>query len=206
MPVLIGSDNDAWQSVSGTGIKLNDGDDTTFGWHDILGQIELRGVGPNDPAFAVYTGYAGQRAYSFSASTMNEVWMVYHMPHDWVPGTALYFHTHWSNAAAAPNTGNVRWGFEYTWAKGHNQAAFPAPVFAYALQACPATRYWHNIAETTALTLTGLEVDALVLCRVFRDAADVLDTCTDAVFLHTADIHYQSTGIPTKNKAPNFYT
>ena len=25
-------------------------------------------------------------------------------------------------------------------------------------------------------------------------------------FLHYVDIHYQSTGLPTKNKAPNFYT
>ena len=205
MPTLIGFDDDIFHSESGNGIKINDGDDTTFGWHDIIGQVELRGSGPNDPSFAVYGGYSGIRQYEFSPTTMNQVWMVFHVPHDWVPGTPVYFHAHWSNAAAAPNTGNVVWGFEYTWAKGFNQAPFPTPVTATVTQACPATRYQHMIAETTAQTLTGLEVDALVIVRVYRDATNVADTCTDAVFLHTADIHYQSTGIPTKNKAPDFY-
>jgi hypothetical protein len=205
MPGLIGLRDEVFTSRSGVGIKISDADSTEFGWHDIIGQVELRGTGANDPAFSVYGGYSGLRQYEFSASTMQQVWMVYHVPHDWVPGTPMYFHAHWSNAAAAPNTGNVRWGFEYTWAKGFNQAPFGTPVIAYALQASPATRYQHNIAETVAQTLTGLEVDALILCRVFRDAADVLDTCTDAVFLHTADVHYQSNGIPTKNKAPDFY-
>ena len=50
-----------------------------------------------------------------------------------------------------------------------------------------------------------MEVDGLILVRGYRDAGNVLDTCTDAVFLHTMDIHYQSTNMATKNKAPSFY-
>jgi hypothetical protein len=47
--------------------------------------------------------------------------------------------------------------------------------------------------------------DGVVLTRCYRDAANALDTCTDDVFLHAFDIHYQSTNIATKNKSPNFY-
>jgi len=110
--------------TSGMGIKV-DTATPTFGWRDITSSIEVRGSGANDPSFAVYTGTA-LRAYSFSASSMKEVFFTFHMPHDYVPGTDIYFHAHWSNAAATPDTGNVVWGFEYTFAKGFGQQAFPA--------------------------------------------------------------------------------
>lgn len=190
--------------TTGTGFKV-DPAAPTFGFRDIIGQIELRGSGANDPTFSAYTGTA-LRAYHFSASVMQECFFVYHIPHDYVPGTDIYFHMHWSNAAATPNTGDVIWGFEYTYARGYNQQAFPATSTVTVTQACPATRYQHNIAETAAVTIANLEVDGLILVRAYRDAAAGGDTCTDAVFGHTADVHYQSTGMATKNRDYPFYS
>lgn len=186
-----------------TGIQV-DPTIPTWGWRDMVAEINARGTGTNDPAFSVYTG-TNFYLHSFSATVMQQVWCVFHIPHDYVPGTDIYLHTHWSNAAATPNTGNVVWGFEYSYAKGHNQAAFSAGQTVTVTQACPATRYWHNIAETAAVTISGMEVDGLLMVRVYRDAAALGDTCTDAVFLHTADVHYQSTNMATKNKSPSFY-
>jgi len=200
---LQSTDNLTLDKTSGVGIKV-DPATPTFGWRDIISSIEVRGSGANDPTFAVYTG-TSLRAYSFSASSMKEVFFTFHMPHDYVPGTDIYFHAHWSNAAAVPNTGNVVWGFEYTFAKGFGQQAFPATTTVTVTAACPATRYMHNISETTAVTIAGLEVDGMLLIRGYRDATNAADTCTDAVFLHTMDIHYQSSNMATKNKAPNFY-
>lgn len=191
-------------TTSGAGIKV-DTTTPTFGWRDITSDIVVRGTGANDPAWVAYTGLTEIYAYRFSASTMMQAWFSFHVPHDYVPGTDVYLHVHWSNAAATPNTGNVIWGFDYTYAAGHNQAAFGAASNTTVTQASSATRYQHMIAETGAITLSGLEADALILVRVYRDAADGGDTCTDAVFLHTADIHYQSTNLATKNKAPTFY-
>jgi hypothetical protein len=177
----------------------------TFPWRDLTGDITVRGSGAADPTFATYTGTV-MRQYSFSATTEQEVFIVFHVPHDYVPSTNIYLHAHWSNAAATPNTGDVVWGFDYSFAKGFNQEAFPAFTTITVTQACPATRYQHNIAETTAITIASLtEPDGLILVRAYRKAADGADTCTDAVFLHTVDIHYQSTGIGTKNKVNNFY-
>lgn len=190
--------------TTGKGIKV-DTAAPTFGWRDITSEVDTRGTGVNDPTFAVYTG-TNFRSLQFSATVMQECFVVFHIPHDYVPGTDIYFHAHWSNAAAAPNTGNVIWAFEYSFAKGFNQAAFPASATVSVTQACPATRYQHNIAETTAVTIAALEVDGLILVRGYRDAANVGDTCTDAVFLHTLDVHYQSTNMATKAKAPDFYT
>lgn len=190
-------------SGSGEGIQV-DHARPVFGWRDIEGAVELRGTGPNDPTFTTY-GALPFRFYSFSATAMKEVYALYHIPHDYLPGSRFHFHVHWSNAEAAPNTGNVRWGFEYSWARGFNQMAFSAPATVYVVQACPATRYQHMIAETEAVELGGIEVDSLITMRIFRDAAHGDDTCTDAVFAHTADLHYQSTNMATKNKSPNFY-
>lgn len=187
----------------GAGIHL-DPDAPVYGWRDLTSDVSVRGTGANDPTFAVYTGTT-IRGYSFSANTMQEAFFVFHVPHDWVAGSALFFHSHWSNAAATPNTGNVVWKFDYSFAKGFGQEAFPAIQTATVVAPCPAIRYTHNVSETDAVIIPTMEVDGLILVRVYRDAANVLDTCTDVVFLHTVDIHYQSTNVATKNKAPNFY-
>jgi len=188
---------------AGVGV-LVDFDEPTFGWRDLTAPVDVRGTGANDPTFAVYTGTT-MRAYQFSAGTMQEVFFVFHVPHDWVPGTGIYFHAHWSNAAAAPNTGDVVWKFDYSFAKGFGQEAFPSILTAEVIAASPAVRYTHNVSETAAISIPLMEVDGLILVRGYRDAGNVLDTCTDAVFLHTMDIHYQSTTMATKNKAPSFY-
>lgn len=186
------------------GIKV-DTASPTFGYRDIIGDLTVRTAGANDPNWATYRGVL--KAWEFSASVEKEIFLVYHVPHDYVPGTDIYFHMHWSNAAAVPNTGNVVWGFDYSYAKGYNQAQFPAASTVTVTQASHATQYEHQIAETAAVTIAGMEVDGLILCRVYRKAADAADTCTDAVFGFTADIHYQSTNLGTKAKnGPAFYT
>jgi hypothetical protein len=177
----------------------------TFGYRDITGDITVRGSGAADPAWATFRGVLN--AFEFSATVEKECWIVFHVPHDYVPGTDIYLHAHWSNAAAVPNTGNIVWGFDYSYAKGYNQEVFPAPTTITVTQAGHATRYMHQIAETAAITIAGMEVDGLILVRVYRKAADGADTLTDTAFLFTADIHYQSTNIGTKAKnGPAFYT
>lgn len=186
------------------GVKV-DTTTPTFPYRDLTADITVRGSGAADPAWSVFLSPI--RAYEFSATVEKECWLTFHVPHDYVPGTDIYLHAHWGNAAAVPNTGNIVWGFDYSYAKGYNQGAFPAATTSTVTQACPATRYQHNIAETAAITIAGMEVDGLILCRVYRKAADAADTLTDTAFLFTADIHYQSTNIGTKQKnGPAFYT
>jgi len=180
--------------------------DGGYGWRDITSDISVRGIGANNPSFTVFRN--GIYAYEFpgSAASLKEAWLNFHIPHDYVLGTDIYFHAHWGNATATPSTNNVSWGFEYTFAKGHNQAAFPATNTVYAYEACSSTRYQHMVTETAAVTMSGLEADSIILCRVFRDANYVNDTNTDTVHLFFVDLHYQSNNLATKNKSPNFYT
>ena len=178
------------------------------GWRDLIGDINVRGTaGAATPAWTAIAGLGGLFAYEFSATVNKEVWINYHVDHDYAMGTAIYLHTHWLNSAASPNTGTVTWGFEYTLAKGHQQTAFPATETVYATQTCSGTRYMHHIAEISladAVPGTNIEPDTLILVRIFRDAVN--DTCSDAVHLLLADCHYQADRFSTMNKSPDFYT
>lgn len=196
---LVNTGNLTLSKTSGEGI-LVDPAAPTYGWRDILGGIAVKGSGPTDPAWSAYQGTI--KGYQFSVN--DEVQIVFHLPHDHAPGTDLYLHAHWSVITTVIET--VTWGFDITYAKGHQQAAFPATVTTTVAQASNGTAYFHNIAETVItggalLNLASIEVDGLILVRVYLSA----NTGAIKPFLHTADIHYQSTNMATKQKAPNFY-
>ena len=179
--------------------------DGAAGWADITSDVVVKGSGAADPTWAVFR--SGIYAYEFSATVMKEAWLFFHPNHDHDPGTDLYLHAHFS-----PNntgTGVVRFGFEYMSGKGHGQGAesvFPTSTTVYAEFTIASSRkYEHLIAETAAITGTQIEVDSLMLVRVFRDAAHINDTFSGTVHIFTADIHHQVNRFATKNRSPNFY-
>lgn len=202
--------------TSGQGIQV-DVDSPAFGWRDLLGEIKILSPGANDPTLAVFRGNI--RAFSFSNAITNEVFFHYHIPHDYVGGSDIFMHFHWSQivvdsggTAGAP--GDVKWQADVTYAKGHNQAAFGAPVTTSSTQTASTAQYQHMLTEVQlsaaspsgAQIATGvIEPDGLIIARVFRDPTDAADTLNQVPFLHFVDIHYQSTNLATKQKAPNFY-
>lgn len=181
---------------------------SNYGWNDIIGTVIARGNGANDPTWGTFRDSIN--AYSFSASTMQQVWTQYHILHDYAVGTNIYPHVHW--AANTTSTGTVRWGIEYTVAKGHQQGSnsnFAASSTVYIEQTISSNKqYIHHVAEVSdgdSIASTKIEPDSLILVRIFRDAAHVNDTFPDVVFLMTADIHYRADRFSTKNKTPSFY-
>ena len=207
--------------TSGTGIKI-DLTTPTFGWRDILGQIQTKGVGASDPDWVVYRGSIYQ--YRFSAGHLHEAWVNYHVPHDYVPGSDLYIHVHWSEnivdtGGTAGVPGNVKWYFDITYADGHGTAGgaadpFVSPITVSVVQQASTTQYGHMIAEVPftnnggtggLLNSNTVQVDGLFLVRIYRDPADVADTLNQEPFVHMVDLHYQSNNLATKNKSPNFY-
>jgi len=206
--------------TSAQGIKV-DLDAPTYPWHDMLGAITIRGAGGTIPAFNAFIG--GVREFQFAVN--DEVFLLFHMPHDYALGTDLFLHFHWvqnatTKAGAASGTvtgGSVTWGAEVTYAKGHQQAAFATPITMTVQQNCSTTTRWHHIAEgqlsagtptASQIDTDDLEVDGLLSMRLYLSANNitVASGSVPAPFLLEADIHYQSTNIGTKQKAPNFYT
>lgn len=189
-----------------TGIKVDTGT-PTFGWRDLLGPITIKGSGASDPTWAVYNGNVSQ----YQMSVNDEVTVAFHLPHDYVPATDIYAHVHWSLNVGSI-TENCTWEFTSIYAKGHNQAAFTTtPLVTSILQASSTTQYQHMIAETAISSAGGsgtlfdnalFEVDGLIIIRIKLS----VNSGATKPFIHMVDLHYQSTNMATKNKAPNFYS
>lgn len=190
------------------GIRIDDGTGTEtsdWGWVDLLGQIAADTATGNDkPSFEAYLGNLKQWRFAVG----DAVYVEYHIPHDYVPNSDMFIHAHWSNLGG--NVGDVEWQFEVSYSKGHNQMAFGSPITLTALEAASIVPSQHMVTEiplsiaggsVSNLNSADIEVDGLILVRVSL----LSNTTGESPFLHYTDIHYQSTGIATKNRAPNFY-
>jgi hypothetical protein len=196
----------------GSGLKLGYFDNNTWPWKDLKGALAIHEQGgtAQDPAYVPFIGNI--RAYQFDNVQGDEIFVEFHMPHDYVIGSPLFLHTHWSHASATVASGGVEWKAEVTYAKGHDQATFSTPVEIKMIQDASTTAYQHMIAETqlssdtpeagVQLDSADLEPDGLLLLRVTLDANTLSDGSHP--FLHFVDLHYLSTGIGTMDKAPPF--
>lgn len=205
------------QTTNDNVINYLSGGGTGSGWNDLLGTPTIKGSGANDPSWTAYRGSIKQ--YQFSQAVMNELYFAYHIQHDYKPGSDMHLHIHWSQntidtggTAGAP--GQVKWYFDVSYSKGHNQAAFSAPITTSITATASGTQYQHmlNEVQLSAASPSGsqlnssiLEPDGVILVRAYRDAGDAADTLNQAPFVHFVDIHYQTDRVNTKNKAPNFY-
>jgi hypothetical protein len=186
----------------GVGVVLGPEATADNGYHDILGQIQdTPGGNPTSPN---WTQISTSALYAWQFAVADEVWIHFHVPHDYVKGTDIYIHAHW--IPDGTNINPVKWQWEFAYANGHNQAAFPiaSTTTVTAEQTPVGTAFQHYITETTAITIAGMEPDGIIMCHMSRITNGATDN-TDGIFLLMSDIHYQSSGLPTKNKAPDFY-
>lgn len=208
------SDFFTFSKDTGKGIRV-DTTTPTFGWHDIIGLLLPDQQGANAPTLAAFIG-GNVRRFAFSATDKADC--EFHIPHDYAAGTDLYIHAHWSHNGTAIS-GNLVLSFSSTYAKGHNQAAFGAEktvTLTYATVDIATTpRYQHRIDEVQLSTSGGsatlldtdlLEPDGVIGVNL---TATTIPTITGGApnepFIFFVDVHYQSTGIPTKQRAPDFY-
>lgn len=201
-------DGKIFPKTSGVGIKV-DVDAPTYPWFD------LEGIVSTSSGSAVHNLYIGGiKQPQFEEG--QDAYVSFHMPHDYIPNSEMYIHTHWSHNSTVVTGGTVTWAFETIYAKGHNQEPFKTPVNISVIDTANPVQYQHQIAETQATSVGGsavtlatedMEVDGIIVCRLYLDSND-LETSDGSIvnpFIHFADLHYQSSGIGTKNKAPNFY-
>jgi hypothetical protein len=198
--------------TSGTGIKV-DTSVPTFGWRDITATVQPKTTGSGAPARAVYAG-ANLNQYAFIANDVCE--FEFHIPHDYVPSTDLYFHVHWSHTGTTIS-GNAVFNAYYTYASGHNTMNFPAEknltITVPTPDVATVPQYRHRVDEvimtgpSATATLTDrdvIEVDGMILLTLKLTTLPTLGG-SGKLFVHTADIHYQSSNIGTKQRAPSFY-
>ena len=194
--------------ASNVGIKI-DPDSPDWGWHDLVGNLHFDERTPATlPAYTAYNGSIKARQWDVG----DEGFIELHIPHDYAIGTDLYVHLHWSHNSLAVTSGAPTFSIDGTYAKGHNQAAFGAPISLSISEAASTTRYQHMVTEAQLsnaggtsglLDTAALEPDGMFLLRVELTSSTINGGVLP--FVHFCDIHYQSTDVPTKQRAPNFY-
>ena len=199
--------------TSGTGIKVDSLGTPTFPWHDLVSTLHTDASTPATlPVFTTFRD--GIKCRQFDVN--DEAFIEFHMPHDYVPGSEMFIHAHWSHTATTVTGGSVSWTFELSYAKGHDQGSFSATKLITATQNASTAQYRHMIAETsmtaatesaTAFDVATMETDAVLMCKVYLSANNmtVSGGGVPAPFLHFVDVHYQSTNVGTKNRSPNFW-
>lgn len=200
-----------FKKASGNGIKI-DQTTPTFGWRDLLGEVIVRNTGASKPTFATYRDTLSD--YKFAAG--DEEFFDYHIPHDYVLGTDIHLHIHWSHTGNLVTGGTVTFEYEISYSKGHNQAAFSASVTATFNGTASTTQYQHIITEiqisaaspsASQIDSDDLEPDGVIMARLKVTSNDITVSggAVPDPFIHYADVHYQSTNISTKDKVPDFY-
>lgn len=203
------SDSPVLSNAADGGIRL-DTSDPTYGWHDLLSPTVIyAGAASNKPLFEVFKGNI--RQYSFIVN--DESFHHFHLPHDYKLGSNIYIHTHWTHAAADVVSGGVTWEFEATYAKGYTRGVWSTPITTTVQQNASTVPYTHMIAEVPLSSEGGvgglldssiLETDGIIEVRLKLLGNTI--TNSPRIFMNFCDMHYQTTGIPTKNRNYNFYT
>lgn len=161
------------------------------GWQDCLIPGSAAGAGAAAPNFGNLGGNLSfWRGYTMAGTGVDELHGLFHILHDYKPGSTVNFHCHWSPTVAA--AGNVVFGFQYSYARGYGVDTFSAPATVTVTQAASGAVNTHQIAETADVTIANLETDGIILVRFYRDGDNVADTYGSAVNIYTFDMHYQT--------------
>jgi hypothetical protein len=201
--------------ASGSGLKV-DTSVPTFAWRDLEGIIYPDQQGVNAPTLSAFIG-GSVRRYAFSAT--DKVDCEFHIPHDYAMGTDLYLHVHWAHNGTAIS-GNFVGTFAYTYAKGHNQANFSTEksqtVTYNTVDISTTPRYRHRIDEIKLTDGTGsgnylnvadMEPDGVIGVNYTQTTIPTITGGSpNEPFVFFIDLHYQTSNIGTKQKAPNFYS
>ena len=205
--------------ASGNGIKV-DHTTPTFGFADLLGDQFTKNTGGTKPALVAYNGDID--AWQFGNG--DEAFLSYHIPHNYVLGTDVHLHIHWSQNAAGATGGTLDFKYTAIYAKGHNQASgstFTTVPKTAAFSSIDISggsgtdQYQQHLTEVTisAASATAalfdrddFEPDGVIELTLEMTTTNLTGT-PSLPFIHFADIHYQTTGvIGTKNRTPDFYS
>jgi hypothetical protein len=208
-----------FDKASGNGIKV-DTATPTFGFADLLGDQFSRNTGGTKPTLATYNGAVD--AWQFSDG--DEAYLSYHIPHDYVPGTDIHLHIHWSQNNAGATGGTIDFKYFAIYAKGHNQVSgstFTSTPITATFSSININdgdsglnQYQQHLTEVTISAASAnaalfdrddFEPDGVIELTLEMDANNLTGTPSDP-FIHYVDIHYQTTGIiGTKSRTPDFY-
>lgn len=184
-------------------------------WTDILGDVTPKQFGTNAAEQKNYIGNI--TGWTHGADTAGE--LIYHIPHDYVPGTDVFIHVHWGH-----NGTNISGSFVVKFYATYANRTYPATTFSSeviatltvdSLNMTNSPRYCHRVDEIQLSTHNGsatqlntdlIEVDGLVMIHYVVDTIPSItgSEVSNLPYIQTIDMHIQTNTVGTKNKDPNF--
>lgn len=191
--------------------------DNQHPWIDIIGDISPKLSNANSPSYNTFIGNTGNWSYD----TNDYNFVLFNLPHDYVPATDVYLHIHWGHNGTAIS-GSFQITFEVTYAKRSNPAtSFSSPItntmVISNIDINNAVQYCHRVDEIQLSTIGGslsqlntslLEVDGIINMKYTVDSIPTItgSSSVNTPFIFGIDLHIRSNGIGTKNSSPNYYT
>lgn len=167
-------------------------------WKDVVGEIRTHGNKTTEPDFVIYKNNI--MAYEFEIG--DEAWTNFQVPYDYMNGTDIYLHFHWSTNSATVTGGTVTWKAEvvYTDKYGNEPLAQRA---IKTTQNPRTTQYQQMISEVQLSSLApnpnqfhtrNIKHGGIIMVRAYLYANNMTDRAGEPKpFLHFIDIHYQAT-------------
>jgi len=190
----------AWSKPSGDGGGVS-GEE--YGWNDNIQWFSnARGNGTTEPQWRDM----GNGHYGYNFTTGEELFINYHILHDYKQGTNAYPHIHFIVDQTMTAGQQITWRFGYVIAKGHAQGqslTVAETTFDMTYTATGAEIAGeHLLLECSDLqAFDVIEPDAIVSARVELISENV----AGLVYGIMCDLHYQTDRHSTLNKAPDFY-
>lgn len=124
--------------------------------------------------------------YLFPNNDVAEIlYIIVQMPHSWKEGTTIYPHVHWHQSADQTPV------FKLDYKLYNNGAAVPADYTTYTMSTKVFTYTSGTLAQissnATGIPMTGMEISAMLLCKLYRDDSAYTGDCLTTEF----DIHYE---------------
>jgi hypothetical protein len=174
---------------------------TVYG--DLIVSPDATSKGPNSPALgfsptALFkndgSSSVGVLLWVFSPTTEQDLYITVQMPHGYKEGTDIYPHVHWTTKTGTPSGTDVVWGLEYTWVNLGGNFANTSTLTANSVIASvgtPSGTGQHLITSLGTMSGTGKKISSIIVCRLFRKAADSNDTFVNETGLLSMDFHYE---------------
>lgn len=137
----------------------------------------------------------------FDNTSVEQIAVIYQMPHSWDHGSDCRFHIHWAKTTDA--AGDVEWEMRYR--LFNNNATVPdwsAWAAATSRSKTIAADQSVLIDAWEMLDMTGLIGSSMVSIQLRRNPAASDDTYAADARLWEADIHYQAYGIGSELEYP----
>jgi hypothetical protein len=187
--------------VEADGTIRNDGAATT--WDDLMVYPDATTKGnSNSPVWTRFGNNGNSQGvflWMFDASTEQELYFCVQIPHSYKLGSTLQPHVHWTTLTGTPSGTNVVWGLEYTIMKIGGLFSTTTTILTansvITEIGTPSGVGQHLITSfggiVSGSSPNNIGISTILMCRLFRKAADSNDTFANPVGLLGFDVHYE---------------